>query len=330
MKRYKRLSIEDREEISRLLMLKLSFREIGLKMDRSPSTILREVRRYRSNRTIYRAVSGHQHAVKLSRSRRIGKRKLFTNKILLKIVKSKLNLFWSPEQIAEYLKNYYENTDMQVSAETIYSYIYVLPRGKLREELTQLLRRSHKKRRIRGRSNKGQTSNLEDMLSIEERPAEVADRIIPGHWEGDLIIGEAKKQTALGTLVERTTRTVILVPLKNKTALEVRKEFAKEIKKLPQQMRLSLTYDQGREMAQHKLFTKQTKMQVYFAHPRSPWERGTNENTNGLIRQFFPKSTNFKKVSRKEIKRVQKLLNERPRKTLNWQTPYEAMQKLLR
>jgi IS30 family transposase len=173
------------------------------------------------------------------------------------------------------------------------------------------------------------TDHLADMLSIEERPKEVSNRTVPGHWEGDLIIGDAKKQTALGTLVERTTRAVILVPLKNKTAEEVRKSFAREVKKLPKQMRLSLTYDQEREMAQHKLFTKETKMQVYFAHPRSPWERGTNENTNGLIRQFFPKNTNFKNVSRAQIKHAQHLLNGRPRKTLNWKTPYEAMQLLL-
>ena len=133
----------------------------------------------------------------------------------------------------------------------------------------------------------------------------------------------------MGTLVERTTRTVLLVPLKNKTAREVRRAFAREIRRLPQQMRLTLTYDQGREMAEHKLFTKQTKMKVYFAHPKSPWERGTNENTNGLIRQFFPKGTDFRKVSRKEIKRAQHLLNGRPRKTLNFKTPYEAMQELL-
>jgi IS30 family transposase len=168
------------------------------------------------------------------------------------------------------------------------------------------------------------------MLSIEERPKEVANRSIPGHWEGDILIGGRKKQSALGTLVERTTRTVILVPLKNKKAEEVRKAFAKEVKKLPSQMRLTLTYDQGREMAQHKLFTKETKMKVYFAHPNSPWERGTNENTNGLIRQFFPKGTDFTKVPRKEIKHVQHLLNGRPRKTLDWATPYEAIETLLR
>ena len=219
---------------------------------------------------------------------------------------------------------------MQVSKETIYSYIYILPRGELRAELTRCLRQAHKKRRTRGRSAKGQVSNLEDMISIEERPSEVADRSIPGHWEGDIIIGGQREQTALGTMVERTTRTTILVPLKSKKAEDVRRAFAKEIKKLPKELRLTLTYDQGREMAQHKLFTKETQMKVYFAHPQSPWERGTNENTNGLIRQFFPKGTNFTNITRKEIKRVQRLLNDRPRKTLGWRTPREAMAELLR
>jgi IS30 family transposase len=167
------------------------------------------------------------------------------------------------------------------------------------------------------------------MTSIEERPAEVADRTVPGHWEGDLIIGK-NRGSALGTLVERTSRTTILVPLNNRQAITVRKSFAREIKHLPRQMKLTLTYDQGREMAEHKLFSKQTKVKVYFAHPGSPWERGTNENTNGLIRQFFPKGTDFNRVTRREIKKVQHLLNGRPRKVLNWQTPYEIFNKLLR
>ena len=239
-------------------------------------------------------------------------------------MQSKLRLFWSPSQIAEYLKRQYDG-QRQISAESIYTYLYVLPRGELKKELIKCLRRQHKKRRIQV----GQTANLEDMLSIEERPAEVADRCVPGHWEEDLIIG-GRNKSAVGTLVECTTRTVILVPLKNKTAKEVSQAFAKEMKKLPKQMRLTLTYDQGRETALHKLFTQKTKMKVYFAHPRSPWERGTNENTNGLIRQFFPKGTNFNKVSRSEIKRVQHLLNGRPRKALDFRTPYEAMQALLR
>jgi len=327
MMEYCRLSFEEREEISLLLEKGLSLRKIGSALNRSPSTICREINQF-SSRFPYRAIAGQRRALNRSKSRRFGKRKLFQNQELQNIVRSKLALFWSPEQIANYLKKNYECSSMQVSSETIYTYIYVLPRGELRAELTRHLRDKHKKRKVRGRTQVGQTANLEDMISIEERPKEVEDRAIPGHWEGDLIVG-GSKQTALGTIVERTTRTVILVPLKGRSALEVRKAFAKEVKKLPEQMRLRMTYDQGREMAQHKLFTKETKMKVYFAHPRSPWERGTNENTNRLLRDFFPKSTDFTKVSRKEIKRVQQLLNERPRKVLDFRTPYEAMQELL-
>jgi transposase, IS30 family len=333
MPNYKRLSIEEREEISRLIAQEEGVRAISRSIGRAASTISREIRRLpygRWGRLKYRAVASDSSARRRARSRRKGKRKLTLDPELLAVVKEKLSLYWSPVQIAEFLKRNYEDPAMHVSAETIYSYIYVLPRGALRKELSDQLRRAHKKRRIRGRSWAGRPSNLEDMLSIEERPKEVADRIIPGHWEGDMIIGGAKEQTALGTLVERTTRTVILVPLKNKTAQEVRTAFAREIKKLPKELRLTLTYDQGREMAEHKLFTKETKMKVFFAHPRSPWERGTNENTNGLLRQFFPKSIDFRKVSKEEIKRVQDLMNGRPRKTLNWRTPQEAMQELLR
>jgi transposase, IS30 family len=217
-----------------------------------------------------------------------------------------------------------------VCAETIYTYIYVYLRKELRKELSRELRRAQKKRRKRGRSAKGQTSNLKNMTLIDERPEEVMNRIVLGHWEGDLMIGGAKAQSALGTLVERKTRFVILVPLKNKTALEVRKKFALKIKKLPQELRLSLTYDQGREMAQHERLSKETNIKVYFTHPRSPWERGTNENTNGLIRQYFPKGIDFTKVSWQQINKVQRLLNTRPRKTLDWKTPQEALQKLLR
>ena len=166
------------------------------------------------------------------------------------------------------------------------------------------------------------------MISIHERPKEVEDRIIPGHWEGDLIVGKDHK-TAMGTIVERTTRTVILVPLKKRDAESVRKAFAKELKSLPKQMTLSMTYDQGKEMSEHKLFTEETNMQVYFCDPHSPWQRGTNENTNMLIRDFFPKQSDFSKFRRKEIKHVQKLLNERPRKTLDWLTPKERFRELL-
>lgn len=330
MKSFNRLSFSEREEISRLTAMGLGVRDVAQTISRSPSTVSRELRRFIGARTVYRALSAERLSKRASSSRRFGKRKLFQNDRLLSIVREKLKLYWSPEQIAVFLKDQYEDPDMRVSKESIYSYVYVLPRGELRAELIKCLRHAHKKRRVKGRSAKGQASNLEDMLSIEERPQEVADRCIPGHWEGDLIIGGQREQTALGTLVERTTRTVILVPLKSKKAVEVRKAFAREIKKLPKEMRLTMTYDQGREMAEHKLFTKATKMQVYFAHPRSPWERGTNENTNGLLRQYFPKGINFKNVTRAEIKRAQNQLNERPRKTLGWKTPKEKMAELLR
>lgn len=332
MNRYKRLSLEEREEISRMLAMRCSLRSIARTLGRHPSTISREVKKVwgRRYRTRYRAARGHRRAFRNMRRRRLGFRKLDNNPELFAEIKKKLKLFWSPEQIAEWLKSAYEGREMHVSAETIYTYLYVLPRGELKKELLDYLRRKHPKRRKQGHTQKGQTSNFEDMISIEERPAEVADRSVPGHWEGDIIIGGRMEQSALGTLVERTTRTVLLVPLKSKKAEDVRKAFTREIMKLPKQMRLSMTYDQGREMAQHKLFTKETKMKVYFAHPRSPWERGTNENTNGLIRQFFPKGTNFNDVSRYKVKRAQHLLNGRPRKTLGWKTPYEAMEQLLR
>lgn len=218
---------------------------------------------------------------------------------------------------------------MKISHEAIYTYIYVLPRGQLKKELLSYSRQGKKRRYKRNRKNKTIGRKLEDMTNIEECPMEVADRTVPGHREDDLIIGKNRAST-LGILVERTTRTIILVPLINRQAITARKSFAKEVRQVPRQMKLTLTYDQGREMAEHKLFTRQTKIKVYFAHPASPWERGTNENTNGLIRQFFPKGTDFNKVSRREIKKVQHFLNGRPRKTLNWQTPYEVFNKLLR
>ena len=207
----------------------------------------------------------------------------------------------------------------------------MLPRGELKATLIKGLRQEHKYRH-KLKSKTGETAEnrgkIADMLSIEERPEEVADRTVPGHWEGDLILGKYKR-TALGTLVERTTRYTMLIPLIAKDAETVRKAYAKALTKLPRHLARSLTYDQGKEMSQHKAFTISTGMKVYFAHPASPWERGTNENTNMLIRDFFPKQTDFSKFTRKEIKHVQKLLNERPRKTLDWLTPKERFRELL-
>lgn len=330
MKTYYRLTFEEREEISRLLSQKYSFNAIGKHLRRDKGTISREVNDGADNKYTYRAVRAQNRARRKSAKRRKGKRKISSNKKLKKEVMAKLRLRWSPEQIANFLKEKYpQDKDMRISHEAIYTYLYVLPKGQLKKELLSYLRQGKKRRYKRNRKNQGIERKLEDMISIEERPAEIADRTVPGHWEGDLIIGK-NRRSALGTLVERTSRTTILVPLSNRQAPTVRKSFTKEIRQVPHQMKLTLTYDQGREMAEHKLFSRQTRIKVYFAHPGSPWERGTNENTNGLIRQFFPKGTDFNKVSRKEIKKVQHLLNGRPRKTLNWQTPYEVFNKLLR
>jgi len=238
---------------------------------------------------------------------------------------------WSPVQIAESLKiEYPDDMTMHISPESIYTYIYVLPKGSLKKELLRCLRHPRKRRHYRRNpaDKPAIEPKIENMLSIEERPKEVESRTVPGHWEGDLIIGK-NRQSALGTLVERTTRTVLLVPLKNRTAPTVADAFAKTVKKLPREMKLSLTYDQGREMASHKLFTNTTGIKVYFAHPRSPWERGTNENTNGLIRQYFPKGTDFNQVTLKEIKLAQHRLNGRPRKALGFRKPYEVFKELI-
>ena len=225
---------------------------------------------------------------------------------------------------------YPDDATMQISPESIDTYIYVLPRGELKKELIGYLRQKRKLRENRrGKKAEDKRGYIPEMISIKERPAEVADRIVPGHWESDLVMGGGNK-TAIGTLVERTTRTTILVHLADKDATSVRKAFARELKSLPAQMKVSMTHDQGREMIQYQLITKETKMKVYFAHPHSPWERGTNENTNGLIRQFFPKGTDFSTVTKKELKYVQDLLNSRPRRTLSYQTPYEKFAELLR
>lgn len=234
-----------------------------------------------------------------------------------------LRLWWSPEQISTRLREEYPgDTTMRISPEAIYLFLDVLPKKDLRKELTAHLRQYHRTRRKR-KASPEQRGKIPAMISISQRPPEAAHRMVPGHWEGDLIIGRGNR-SALGTLVERTTRTTLLVPLKAKDAPAVRRAFARTMRTLPEQVVRSLTYDQGKEMAEHERFTKDTRIQVYFAHPHSPWERGTNENTNGLVRQFFPKGTDFSTVSRRQIRRVQDLLNGRPRKILHWRTPAEA------
>lgn len=323
--KYKRLGNKERESISRGLAQKKSIREIAKEIGRSPSTVSREIKR-NSGKTGYRAFSASRRAITTAGSRRKGKSKVAKQSVLRQYVLEKLKEEWSPQEISERLKKGYSwDMTMQISHEAIYQYIYVLPRGELKQMLIKALRQEHKYRRTQkaqnAEENRGKIAN---MLSIEERPAEVADRTVPGHWEGDLILGKYKR-SALGTLVERTTRYTILVPLGDKKdALNVREAYAEAFKTVPNELRKTLTYDQGKEMSQHENFTIDTGIKVYFAHPGSPWERGTNENTNGLIRQYFPKGTDFTQVSEDEIYKVQRKLNDRPRKALNYNKPNEV------
>jgi len=326
---YERLSAAEREEISRGLAAGQTFGQIARALGREVSTISRELSRLRYNTQSYRATFATEMAAKKKNHRKKIPPKLLRNKPLRIYVIKHLKLFWSPEQIAARLKLEYPNDmTMRASHETIYTYVYCLARGELKKELIATLKQQRVSReRPRGKGERTKHNPIPDLVSIEERPAEVADRIIPGHWEGDLIIG-AGGHSAIGTLVERTTRALILVPLRSKQADHVAEAFAHELRRLPEQMKLSLTYDRGSEMARHMLFTKATTMKVYFADPHSPWQRGTNENTNGLIRRYFPKGTELG-VSRKEIKHVQDLLNGRPRRVLQYRTPYEAFSQLL-
>jgi len=328
MKQYVRLTADEREEISRGLAAGRSLRQIATSLARPPSTVSRELKRLRYNPVSYRATFAHEIALK-KRVRRT-RHRLVTNEPLRDYVVEHLRLHWSPQQIAATLKaEYPERMDMQISHESIYTYVYCLARGSLKKELVSYLRQKRAHRGPRARTHAvRKATRITDMVSIHERPKEVEDRIVPGHWEGDLIIG-ANHATAMGTLVERTTRTVILVPLKAKDAESVAEAFAKELETLPEQMKLTLTYDRGSEMAKHKLFTERTNMKVYFADPHSPWQRGTNENTNGLLRQYFPKGMSFRNVTREEIKFVQNQINGRPRQSLGYKTPYEMFSKLL-
>lgn len=328
MKPYKHFAIFERETLANLLVRGSSLTDIAKTMGRDKSTLSREISRGKLGRPGYRALTAQFF---VEQRKHIAKRpkKIQSNSLLEEYIHTYLRMKWSPEQIANRLRlEYSTDPDMHISHESIYTYLFCLPKGELRKELLSCLRQSHRTRRKRSNTHakRGQISN---MMSIEERPQEVEGRTIPGHWEGDLIIGK-NMASALGTLVERTTRATLLVPLKARDASSVRRAFQREVKKLPQQMKVSMTYDRGKEMAEHKLFTKNTKVVVYFAHPNAPWERGTNENTNGLLRQYYPKGkTDFTKLTRKEIKAVQEQLNGRPRKVLNWSTPFEVFENLL-
>ena len=322
MRNYKRLIFEERVKIETYYKLGWTVSSISEKLKRSKSTISREISRYPLS---YKADKAQHQAERRSQIHNFTRR-LDGNDRLFNMVCRYLKKHWSPQQISTYLKmKYASNRQMQISHESIYTYIYLLPKGELKKELIGYLRQK-KKTRYKRKGVYDKRGVIPEMVSIEERPAEVDDRSVAGHWEGDLLLGKGHK-SAIGTIVERKTRTVILVKLKAKDATTVRKSFERELRTLPQQMKKSMTYDRGHEMVEHKLFTKNTRMKVYFCHPASPWERGTNENTNMLLRDYFPKGTDFTNITRKELKRVQYEQNQRIRKTLNWESPLDVFER---
>lgn len=331
MKQFVNLGLMDRKRIEILLTQDNNQGEIARKLGFHRSTIRRELERNRGSNGVYQAVLAQRRTRKRQKRKKQGCRKLDMNLKLKRFVLKKILAGHSPDQVVERLKKLYpQDMAKRICKETVYQYIYVMCKGELKKTLVQGLRQQRRYRRQKGLRSKtfDLRGKIEDMLSIHERPKEVEDRTIPGHWEGDLILGKLKK-SALGTLVERTTRQTRLVRLKEKDAVSVRIAFTRKVKTFPRIFSKTLTYDQGKEMVEHKQFTVDTDMRVYFADPRSPWQRGTNENTNGLIRQYFPKGTDFHKVSAKEIRKVENLLNNRPRKSLGYFTPNEVYLKLL-
>jgi IS30 family transposase len=320
-----RLSSAEREEISRGLRGGESLRCIAVALGRSPSTVSREVAA-NGGRHRYRAHLAEERAFR--RARRPRRARLARNHRLRREVERLLVARWSPQQIAWQLRHDHpDDQEMWVSHETIYQSLFVQGRGALRAELTRCLRTGRARRRPAGRARP--SGELPDMVLLSERPAEVEDRAVPGHWEGDLIIGKGT-HSAIGTLVERQTRFVLLVALPHgRTAEAVRTALAERILTLPEQLRRSLTWDRGKEMAEHVRFTVDTGVTVYFCDPHSPWQRGTNENTNGLLRQYFPKGTDLSVHDQAHLDAVARELNGRPRQTLGWVKPSEALAKVV-
>ena len=314
------LSMSEREEISRGIVAQRSLRSIAAELGRSPSTVSREVRR-NGGRRHYRANKAEQAA--WDQAKRPKTCKLAENRALARIVAGKLQLEWAPEQIAGWLKRTYPGDEAyQVSHETIYKSLYIQTRGALKKELLKYLRRPRAIRRSRHHTQKGPDhGQIVDAVPISQRPAEVADRAVPGHWEGDLLCGT--KESQIITLVERHTRYVMLVRTPRKDTETVVKALTRHAQKLPRELYKSLTWDRGSEMANHKTFSLATDVKVYFCDPQHPWQRGSNENTNALLRQYFPKGMDLSNVHQNRLNAVARRLNERPRKTLGYYSPAE-------
>lgn len=317
------LTLEEREDISRGIASDSSIREIARLLKRSAATVSREVTRH-GGRPTYRAHDADRRAwVSGLRPKRC---LLAGNRRLREVVASKLILDWSPEQISGWLKTRYPNNEsMHVSHETIYRSLFIQARGVLRKELMEHLRSKRRMRRSRHASEHGHSrGQIVDAISIRERPAEAEDRAIPGHWEGDLLAGG--KNSYIATLVERHSRFLMLIKVPSKNTAVVVAALSKRVRKLPATLRRSLTWDRGLEMAKHKAFTVATDVQVYFCDPQSPWQRGTNENTNLLLRQYFPRGTDLAPITQAQLDQVELRLNQRPRKTLGFQTPASKLQ----
>jgi IS30 family transposase len=320
-----RLSLAEREQISRGLAAGLTLRAIGRQLGRSASTVSREVGANGGCRR-YRALAAERRAIRCAKRPRAGKLEL--SERLRAEVQAGLVQRWSPQQIsARLLVSFPDDPEMRISHETIYQAVYVQSRGELRRQLTGHLRTARTKRRAQGaRGGRGQ---IKDMVLISERPAQIEDRAVPGHWEGDLILG-AHGRSSIATLVERQTRFVMLARLGTQRDTEhVTSALKQRIAGLPAELIRSLTWDQGTEMAGHARFSIETGVEVFFCDPRSPWQRGSNENTNGLLRQYLPKGTDLAVHSQADLDHIAAELNGRPRQTLGWATPSEKMNQLL-
>ena len=316
-----RLSLAEREELSRGLVAGDSLRMIARRLGRAPSTVSREVA-WSGSRNGYRAWRADEEA--MGRARRPKAAKLALDSRLCRAVTRGLRARWSPQQIAARLvSDYPDDLKMRVSHETIYRTLFVQARGALRKELTTCLRTGRAQRRAQ-RTERSGSGRLQNMVLISDRPPEIEDRAVPGHWEGDLIIGKGGR-SAIGVLVERASRYVVLLHLPHgRTAEDVRAVLTRQISKLPSELRRTLTWDQGKEMAEHIRFTTDTNVTVYFCDPHSPWQRGSNENTNGLLRQYFPSKADLSLHSAAHLSAVARELNNRPRQTLHWMKPSEV------
>ena len=313
------LTSQEREEISRGLSSQLSIREIAKQLNRAPSTVSREVNR---NGGCTSSRANKADSVAWEYAKRPKRCKLLLNKVLARLVAMKLHRTWSPQQIAGWLMRTYSDKDLHVSHETIYKTLYVQARGALKKELQKHLRSQRVMRRSKHATLKGKgLGKIVDAVNISERPPEVEDRAVPGHWEGDLIAGSGN--TYIATLVERHSRYVMLAKVSSNKTVAVIDALIKQSKKLPNELYKTLTWDRGCEMSNHKRFTLATDIQVYFCDPKSPWQRGSNENTNRLLRQYFPKGTDLNVHSQQKLSQVARQLNERPRKTLDYETPAE-------